>query len=95
MARKLTLQGKAPQSGHNVSHSHRCTNRQWLPNMQRKALFSHALGRSVRLTITTSGMRTVDRAGGLDNYLLNVAPEELNPTMRRLQAMIRERTQTV
>jgi len=39
MARICEVCGKGPMAGHNVSHSHRLTNRRWLPNLQRvKAL---------------------------------------------------------
>ncbi len=34
MARVCEVCGKGPQTGHNVSHSHRCTKRRWLPNLQ-------------------------------------------------------------
>ena len=34
MARVCDVCGKGPQTGHNVSHSHRCTKRRWLPNLQ-------------------------------------------------------------
>jgi large subunit ribosomal protein L28 len=27
--------GKRPMTGHNVSHSHKLTNRRWLPNLQK------------------------------------------------------------
>jgi len=27
--------GKAPVTGHNVSHSHKLTKRRWLPNLQK------------------------------------------------------------
>ncbi len=34
MARVCEICGKGPQTGHNVSHSHRLTKRRWLPNLQ-------------------------------------------------------------
>jgi ribosomal protein L28 len=46
------------------------TRRKWSPNVQRTQLFSEALGKQVKLKATTSVMRTVDKVGGLDNYLL-------------------------
>jgi len=35
MARKCAICGKGPMSGHNVSHSHRVTNRRFIPNVQK------------------------------------------------------------
>ncbi|MEG3639955.1 50S ribosomal protein L28 [Magnetococcus sp. PR-3] len=91
MARKKTLGGKAPQAGNKVSHSQRKTRRKWMPNIQTKALWSMALGQSVKVTISTSALRSVDNAGGLDNYLLKTLPSELTPSMRKVARQIRER----
>jgi ribosomal protein L28 len=46
------------------------TRRRWLPNVQKHRFFSEALGESIRLKVTTRVMRTIDKVGGLDNYLL-------------------------
>ncbi|MFC2155745.1 50S ribosomal protein L28 [Acidobacteriota bacterium] len=35
MSKVCDICGKAPVSGHNVSHSHKLTNRRWLPNLQK------------------------------------------------------------
>ncbi|MBF0429334.1 MAG: 50S ribosomal protein L28 [Magnetococcales bacterium] len=88
MTRKLTLGGKAPQIGNNVSHSHRKTKHAWLPNIQKRSLFSLSLGKNFRMTLPTETIRSVDKVGGLDNYLLKACPDSLNPPMRRLQAQI-------
>lgn len=92
MARKMTLGGKPPQIGNNVSHSQRKTKRAWNPNIQTKTLFSAVLNQEIRLTIPNCEMRTVDRKGGLDNYLLEQNPADLTRDMRRLQERIRERS---
>jgi len=46
------------------------TRRYWRPNVKSKRLWSEALGKFVRTRITTRVLRTVDKAGGLDEYLL-------------------------
>ena len=35
MSKVCDVCGKKPMTGHNVSHSHRLTNRRWLPNLQK------------------------------------------------------------
>lgn len=35
MSKVCDICGKAPVSGHNVSHSHKLTKRRWLPNLQK------------------------------------------------------------
>ncbi|OSM04248.1 putative 50S ribosomal protein L28 [Magnetofaba australis IT-1] len=62
-----------------------------MPNIQQKAFFSMALGKHVRVTLSTSEMRTVDRRGGLDEYLLASKPEALSATMLKLRQQIAAR----
>ncbi|MEO5371677.1 MAG: 50S ribosomal protein L28 [Magnetococcus sp. DMHC-1] len=90
MARKLTIGDKPPLTGHKVSHSNRKTKRKWMSNVQKKSMFSVALGRFINTTVSTRIIRTIDRAGGLDNFLLTTAAEELSAPMRRLQDVIRK-----
>lgn len=92
MTRKLTLGGKAPQIGNKVSHSNRKTKHAWLPNIQKRSLFSLVLGKSYRMTLPAETIRSVDKIGGLDNYLLKISPDLLNEPMRRLQSIIQAQT---
>ncbi|KAH6721931.1 hypothetical protein BKA61DRAFT_164898 [Leptodontidium sp. MPI-SDFR-AT-0119] len=46
------------------------TRRHWRPNVQNKRLWSDAMQSYIRLRITTRVLRTVDKVGGLDEYLL-------------------------
>lgn len=54
------------------------TRRVWLPNVQWKRLYSDALGKFVRVKVTTHVLRCIDKAGGLDNYLLRTKAEDLD-----------------
>lgn len=62
--------GAVKQFGNQISHSVRHSRRTWNVNVQKKRLWSEALGRRVRVTLTTRVLRTIDRMGGLDEYLL-------------------------
>ncbi|KAI0412367.1 hypothetical protein F5X98DRAFT_367357 [Xylaria grammica] len=42
----------------------------WLPNRHRKRLWSPALGAFIRTRMTASVLHTIDRLGGIDEYLL-------------------------
>lgn len=55
--------GKQPGFGHKVSHSHRRTRRRWNPNVQRRRYFVPSEGRYVRLTVSTTGIKIIDRDG--------------------------------
>lgn len=57
--------------GNNVTEKHNVkTPRVWRPNVQRKRLWSFALGCWVQTRLTMRVLRTIDKVGGLDNYLL-------------------------
>ncbi|TPX07825.1 uncharacterized protein E0L32_010512 [Thyridium curvatum] len=57
--------------GNTVSERNEIKNRRaWRPNVQRKRLWSAALAAWVRTRATTRVLRTVDKEGGLDEYLL-------------------------
>ena len=56
--------------GNQISHSVRHSRRTWAPNTISKRLWSDALDRRIRVTLTANVLRTIDLKGGLDNYLL-------------------------
>ncbi|KAF2130955.1 hypothetical protein P153DRAFT_365580 [Dothidotthia symphoricarpi CBS 119687] len=72
------------QYGNNVSHKTETkTRRKWKPNVLSKSLFSVALKKRVKLRITSNVLKTIDREGGLDEYLLKSTEsriKELGPT---------------
>ncbi len=55
--------GMRPVFGRSVSRSHRRTPRRRKPNLQRKRYWAPSLGRTVRLTVSAKGIRTIDRRG--------------------------------
>ncbi len=68
MSRKCQLTGKKPLVGNRVSHANNKTKHRQLPNLQKKTIFVPELGRSIRLRISTKGLRTIDKVG-LTHYL--------------------------
>ena len=55
MAATCDVCGKGPTFGHNISHSHRRTNRRWTPNIQKVRAFVGAEGKTPkRLNVCTS-----------------------------------------
>ena len=63
MARRCSLTGKKPLTGHRVSHSNRKTKRRQLPNIQDKRIYVPELERWVRVRLSTRALRTVRRKG--------------------------------
>ncbi|MEJ5868540.1 50S ribosomal protein L28 [Pseudokineococcus sp. 5B2Z-1] len=63
MPARCQVTGAVPGFGHSISHSHRKTKRRWDPNVQRRRYFVPSLGRTVRLDVSTKGIKTIDRRG--------------------------------
>lgn len=88
MSRVCELTGKAPQTGHKVSHSNRKAKRRFLPNLCSVTMVSDALGRSVRLRVSANALKSVDHRGGLDAYLLKAKEGELSDRALDLKRQI-------
>ncbi|RFU25405.1 hypothetical protein B7463_g10941, partial [Scytalidium lignicola] len=57
--------------GNSISEKNEIKNRRhWRPNVQRKRLWSTALGQYLKVRVTARVLRTIDKCGGLDEYLL-------------------------
>ena len=85
MSRVCELTGKGRQVGNNVSHANNKTKRTFLPNLQNVTLISDSLEKSVRLRVSTHGLRSVEHNGGLDNWLVKTEDTKLSLRARRLK----------
>ncbi|WP_295390046.1 50S ribosomal protein L28 [uncultured Thiodictyon sp.] len=63
MSRVCQVTGKGPMSGHRVSHANNKTNRRFLPNLHYHRYWVESENRWVRLRLTASGMRLIDKQG--------------------------------
>ena len=86
MSRVCELTGKGRQVGNNVSHANNKTKRTFLPNLQNVTLISEALEKSIKLRVSTHGLRSVEHVGGLDNWLAKTSEDKLSPRVRKAQA---------
>ncbi len=91
MAASCALTGKKVQYGHNVSHSMRATNRRFEPNIQKVTFSSAALGREIRLRVAARTLRTVQKKGGLDAFLLATRDDRLMPGAVKLKKQIKKK----
>jgi large subunit ribosomal protein L28 len=88
MARRCSLTGKGVQVGNNVSHANNKTRRRFLPNIQSRRLYSETLGRSVRLKIAANTLRTIEKRGGLDSYILSSSEASLPSELVRIRRLL-------
>ncbi len=85
MSRRCELTGKGVMAGNNVSHAKNRTKRRFLPNLNNVSLVSEALGRSFKFKISASALRSVDRKGGLDPFLLKAKENELSSSALKVK----------
>ena len=88
MARRCELTGKGVRSGHLVSHANNKKKRVFRPNLQTVSLASETLGQNVSLKISMNALRTIDRQGGLDAFLMKARSEKLSARAQRLKRQI-------
>ena len=88
MSRRCELTAKGPQVGHKVSHSNIKTKRRFLPNLCNVTFISDALGRNVRLRVSTNAIKSVDHRGGFDAFMLKAKATELSPKALDLKRAI-------
>ena len=88
MTRRCDFTGKGVQVGHNVSHANNKTKRRYLPNLQVASLMSDTLGTTIQLRLSTAALRTVEKNGGLDAYLLKTPSSKLGANARDLKKRI-------
>ena len=85
MAKKCELTGKNPLKGHNVSHANNKTKRRFLPNLKKVRFTSEVLKKSLRLTVSNAGVRTVDKKGSFDEFLKTVKNKNLSPRLKKMK----------
>ena len=88
MSKKCELTGKIPMKGHNVSHANNKTKRRFLPNLKKVKFTSELAGRSLKLTVSNSGVRSVDKKWSFDEFLKNVKNKNISPRLKKLKKVI-------
>ena len=71
MSRVCELSGKSVMTGNNVSKANNRTRRRFLPNLQKSSMHSSILGKTLQFRVAASTIRTVEKNGGIDSYLLS------------------------
>jgi len=65
---KCQLTGKSWMNGHKVSHSNIKTKKRWSPNIQSKRIYDVETGRWVRVKLSTSALKTLNKMS-LSEYI--------------------------
>ncbi|KKK68626.1 hypothetical protein LCGC14_2942190, partial [marine sediment metagenome] len=59
--------------------------RRFLPNLNDVSLMSETLGRTFKLRISASALRTVDHRGGLDGFMAKAKSDELSANALKIK----------
>ena len=63
MSRVCEVTGKRVMYGNNVSHAHNKARRRFDVNLQKKTFWVESLKKSVTLTVSTKGIKIIDKKG--------------------------------
>ena len=88
MSRKCELTGKAPLKGHKVSHANNKVKRKFLPNLKKVTFTSNKLKKNIKLNVTNSALRTVDKKGGLDSFLRDAKFINLSSRVKKIKKLL-------
>lgn len=90
------LTGKGPVSKNLVSHSNIKTKSRAKANVQKRRLYSPMLGGFVTLNVATSTLRSIEHAGGFDQFVLRSKDTDLTKRAgaikKRLQRKLRAKS---
>lgn len=90
MARKCELMGVGVMTGNKVSHSNRKTRTRFLPNLMTLTFASDSLKRNLKIKLAASTLRTVNKYGNIDSFLVNVKSSKLTPFAQKLKTQIKK-----
>ena len=88
---RCELTGKGPKVKNLVSHSNIKTKSISQPNIQKKRLFSQALGKLVTVRIAASAIRDMEHTGGLDKYILGRDDKKMSKRALSIKCQIQNK----
>lgn len=91
MSRKCDLLAVGVMSGNKISHSNRKTRRRFLPNLHSLSFKSETLGVELNLRVAASTLRTINKYGSIDNFLVNYRYAKLSEEGKKLRAKIKQK----
>lgn len=88
MANTCEVTGKRKLKGNRVSHANNKSTHFQQPNIQSRHIYIPELKQKVSIRVSTSGLRTIDKNGGISRYLVKSDPAKLSPSLLRVRKLI-------
>lgn len=89
MSKICELTNIEAQTGNKVSNSNIKTKRRFLPNLKYTSLKSDALNINLNLRLATKTIRTINKYGNLDSFLINFGYNKLSTKGRQLRKKVK------
>lgn len=88
------LSGKKPLTKNKISHSNIKTKSRTLPNVQIKKFYSQSLKKHFRLKVAAATIRSIDKYGGFDYFLIRTKDINLTPPALKLKRQLQKIAQS-
>lgn len=85
MANVCEVIGKKKLKGNRVSHANNKKIHFQQPNIQKRKMFIPELGIRIGINVSTRGLRTLDKFGGLARYVIKKDPTKLSPKLQKIR----------
>jgi len=92
MTKKCELTGKRPLKGHKVSHANNKVKRRFLPGIKKVNFKSDILNKSLRLNVSNSAMRSIDKKGSFDQFMKEVKSKYLSDRLKKVKKIILQKS---
>jgi large subunit ribosomal protein L28 len=91
MSRRCELSGVGVLYGNKVSHSQRKTRRRFEPNLRVVRFASDLTKQEYKLSVNAKCMRSVEKVGGFDAYMLKISCDVLSDKAQVIKRKIVEK----
>jgi large subunit ribosomal protein L28 len=92
MSRFCPVAFKKDVAGNRVSHANNKSRRLFMINLRPTTLYSMHLNRSVHLRLSTKGIKTIEKYGGLDGFIKSMPSRRLCPLFKKLRKEIEKKS---
>jgi large subunit ribosomal protein L28 len=90
MSRSCCVSLKGPMVGNNVSHANNKTRRVFYPNVRWVNVYSQILSKTITLKLSTAGVKTIDKNGGIDLFVQKKANSKLTTPLLKIKKEIEQ-----
>ncbi len=91
MAQVCEITGIGPRSGNLVSHANNKNRTRWSPNLKYKKYIVEELNRPITLRISSAGIRTIQKQGGVVNAIFKAKETVLSDRLVKIKRTLEKR----